>query len=123
MLTSTLKARVSIAALATALMLGAPLAQDAAAPASEPAAKAADLAETEDSGTIERSTPDMAAVIEKLMELGAKPVHTLSVEEARAQPTPADAVMPRPIVWRESVPKGLGRPQAICCKASRSGSA
>lgn len=93
MLTSSLKARVSLAALATALMLGAPMAQEAAAPANEPAAEAGDLAETEDSGTIERSTAEMAAVIEKLMELGAKPVHTLTVEEARAQPTPADAVM------------------------------
>jgi acetyl esterase/lipase len=34
----------------------------------------------------------MRSVIEKLVELGAKPLHTLTVEEARKQPTPADAV-------------------------------
>lgn len=93
-LTSQLNARVSLAALATALMLGAPMAQDAATPAADaPAMENMDLAETEDSGTLERATADMAAVIEKLMELGAKPVHTLTVEEARSQPTPTDAVM------------------------------
>lgn len=36
--------------------------------------------------------PEMQAVLDKLAELGAKPLHTLSVDEARAQPTPADAV-------------------------------
>ncbi len=36
--------------------------------------------------------PEMKAVLDKLAELGAKPLYTLSVEEARAQPTPADAV-------------------------------
>lgn len=36
---------------------------------------------------------DMRPVIEKLIELGAKPVEQLTVEQARAQPTPADAVM------------------------------
>lgn len=49
------------------------------------------VATSKDSGTVDRSNPEMAEVITKLMELGAKPVHTLSVEEARAQPTPADA--------------------------------
>lgn len=33
------------------------------------------------------------AVLDKLVELGAKPLGTLSVEETRAQPTPADAIM------------------------------
>lgn len=42
---------------------------------------------------MERANEDMQAVLEKLQELGAKPVHTLSFEEARSQPTPADAVM------------------------------
>lgn len=36
---------------------------------------------------------DMGRVVKKLGELGAKPVSTLSVEQARSQPTPADAVM------------------------------
>ena len=45
--------------------------------------------------TAEMATPseDMQAVLNKLTELGAKPIGTLSVEETRAQPTPADAVM------------------------------
>ncbi len=37
-------------------------------------------------------TPQMLTVIEALDSLGAKPIHTLSVEAARSQPTPADAV-------------------------------
>ena len=49
------------------------------------------VATSKDSGTVDRATPEMAAVITKLMELGAKPVNTLSVEQARSQPTPADA--------------------------------
>ena len=36
--------------------------------------------------------PGMQAVLDKLAALGANPLHTLSVEQARAQPTPADAV-------------------------------
>ena len=39
-----------------------------------------------------KPAPEMQAVLDKLAELGAKPLHTLSVDEARAQPTPADAV-------------------------------
>ena len=35
---------------------------------------------------------DMAQVLKKLMDLGAKPLSTLTVEQARSQPTPADAV-------------------------------
>ena len=35
---------------------------------------------------------EMQTVLDKLVELGAKPLHTLTVEQARAQPTPADAV-------------------------------
>lgn len=34
----------------------------------------------------------MQAVLDSLAELGAKPLGTISVEEARSQPTPADAV-------------------------------
>nr|WP_256500055.1 alpha/beta hydrolase [Limimaricola litoreus] len=36
---------------------------------------------------------DMQAVLDKLADLGAQPISELSVEEARSQPTPADAVM------------------------------
>ena len=38
------------------------------------------------------AAPEMQSVLDKLAELGAKPLHTLTVDEARAQPTPADAV-------------------------------
>ena len=48
----------------------------------------------DDSGTMQRADKeDMALVLKKLMELGAKPVEQLTVEQARKQPTPADAVM------------------------------
>lgn len=50
------------------------------------------VAESADSGTLERANPEMKLVLEKLKALGAKPVHTLTPAEARAQPTPADAV-------------------------------
>lgn len=50
------------------------------------------VAESKDSGTLDRSTAEMRSVIQKLMDLGAKPVHTLDVPTARSQPTPADAV-------------------------------
>lgn len=38
-------------------------------------------------------TPQMQAVIETLDTIAPRPIHTLSVEEARRQPSPADAVM------------------------------
>jgi acetyl esterase/lipase len=51
------------------------------------------LAESPDSGTMKRADKeDMVVVLKKLHELGAKPIESRSVEEARAQPTPADAV-------------------------------
>ena len=37
--------------------------------------------------------PEMQVVMEKLATLGGKPIETLTAEEARLQPTPADAVM------------------------------
>ena len=47
---------------------------------------------TQDSGTLRRADADMRRVIEKLMQLGAKPLGTQSVEETRRGPSPADAV-------------------------------
>jgi acetyl esterase/lipase len=48
---------------------------------------------SEHSGTMQRADKeDMVPVLKKLMELGAKPVEKLTVEQARSQPTPADAV-------------------------------
>ncbi|MBA2458803.1 MAG: alpha/beta hydrolase, partial [Gemmatimonadales bacterium] len=42
--------------------------------------------------TSKRANPQMQAVLEQLLALGAKPVHTLLVSQARTGPTPADAV-------------------------------
>ena len=39
-----------------------------------------------------KPTPDMQSVLDALRLLGAKPIHTQTVEQVRAQPTPADAV-------------------------------
>ncbi len=39
-----------------------------------------------------RADEDMQGVIDTYVHLGAKPVHLLSVQQARAQPTPQDAV-------------------------------
>ena len=38
-----------------------------------------------------RANEDMAGVIDSYVRLGAKPVHTLTVAQARTQPTPGDA--------------------------------
>ena len=38
-------------------------------------------------------TAEMQAVLDALKALGAKPIHTQTVEQVRAQPTPADAVV------------------------------
>ena len=49
--------------------------------------------QSKDSGTMQRADKeDMRVVLQKLQALGAKPVSALSVEQARSQPTPADAV-------------------------------
>jgi acetyl esterase/lipase len=42
---------------------------------------------------VERADPDMRAVLQALQGMGGKPIETLSPQEARAQPTPADAAM------------------------------
>ena len=62
-------------------------------PVLEPGYSAAQtVAETPDSGTTKRANKDMLAVLKKLGDLGSKPIESRSVEEARTQPTPADAV-------------------------------
>ena len=50
------------------------------------------LAETPDSGTMKRADKDMGLVLKKLQDLGAKPIESRSVDEARTQPGPPDAV-------------------------------
>jgi acetyl esterase len=103
-----LKKKTASTALAAALSVSSiPLwAQEAAlsdAAASEATADAGSAMEgmeatvTADAGAVASppGTPnaEMQAVLDKLAELGAKPISELSVEEARSQPTPADAVM------------------------------
>lgn len=74
-----------------------------------------DVATSIDSGTVERSDPEMAQVIEKLMALGAKPVHTLDVPAARTQPTPADAVKAVYLenTGRQPFPEPVGKTEDI----------
>ncbi len=91
-------------ALATSLLAGIAIlaappawAQQAPNPADAPVLEpghstVATVAETPDSGTMKRADKDMVAVLKKLSDLGAKPIESRSVAEARAQPTPADAV-------------------------------
>ena len=58
--------------------------------------------------------PQMQAVLDKLGTLGGKPIETLTAEEARKQPSPAEAVMAllkeqgkdvpeKPVKWKTSV--------------------
>lgn len=46
----------------------------------------------ENSGTLQRADADMRRLIEKLVQLGARPLGTQSVEDTRRGTTPADAV-------------------------------
>jgi acetyl esterase len=43
--------------------------------------------------TTERADPDMREVLQTLQKMGGKPIETLSAQEARQQPTPADAAV------------------------------
>lgn len=70
-------------ALAAALGLGAAL--------SWQGAMAADKLDAR-TGTRYKADKDMAAVLDTLAAMNPKPIETLTVEEARKQPTPADAV-------------------------------
>ncbi len=83
------------AALAASLLAGVamitPLTSQAQT-ASTPEPAAPSVAESPDSGTMKRADKDMALVLKKMGELAIKPTESRSVEEARAQPTPADAV-------------------------------
>ena len=81
--------RVKISVLAAAVFAGS---LNIAALAAEDL-QSNPMAEKPDSGTMKRADKeDMVLVLKKLGELGAKPIESRSVEEARAQPTPADAV-------------------------------
>src|SRR5690349_3142492 len=66
----------------------------AAAPAAPPPAPA--------TSTMAQPDAQMQAVLDQLAKLGAKPIETLTPEQARAQPSPADAV--------KAVLKAQGKP-------------
>ena len=90
--------------VAGAAILAAPAARAQSAPSSEGTgapdpsvmepgySTARTVGETPDSGTSKRADKDMLVVLKKLGDLGAKPIESRSVDEARSQPTPADAV-------------------------------
>jgi acetyl esterase/lipase len=66
----------------------------AAPPANADAATPAPVTPTPPEGAQQPAKPDaqMQAVLDQLETLGAKPIDTLTPEQARAQPSPADAV-------------------------------
>ena len=78
------------------------------------------VAESRDSGVLTRTAPEMRAVIEKLIALGAKPVHTLTPEQARAQPTPADAVkaVVQEKTGKPAIPEAVAQTQDIMVKGA-----
>ncbi len=51
----------------------------------------------------------MQAVLDKLASLGGKPIETLSAEDARKQPTPADAVMALIKDQKKDAPEKVGK--------------
>ena len=90
-LTAKLLAGIAFVSTSGAWAQQTPVAAEA--PVLEPGYSTAQtVAETPDSGTMRRADKDMLAVLQKLGDLGAKPIESRSVEEARTQPTPADAV-------------------------------
>lgn len=58
----------------------------------QPAQPTPVVSNTKPDPALARAKGDMRVVLEQLQKLGAKPLHSLTVEQARAQPTPADAV-------------------------------
>ena len=67
-------------------------ATDAWAQAPAPQTVPLAVAESPDSGTMKRADKDMLRVLQTMQELGVKPTESRTVEEARTQPSPGDAV-------------------------------
>lgn len=80
--------------LAMQLLAGVALTTASAAWAQAPVPETvpAMVAENPDSGTMKRADKDMLRVLETMSALGAKPIESRTVEEARTQPSPGDAV-------------------------------
>lgn len=91
MTTKPLSAVVLSTVIATAVLPFAAMGQTEPAQATT---AATDAAVTTSAAAQDMATPalEMQSVLDKLAELGAKPLYTLTVDQARAQPTPADAV-------------------------------
>ena len=68
-------------------------AASSAAPATPPASASAVVTAMAQTGTAFKADPDMQAVLDQLAAMGGKPIEGLTPEEARRQPTPADAVL------------------------------
>jgi acetyl esterase/lipase len=81
-----------LTALLAALIAATSFAPHALSQDQKAGEKAAKAEQSKNSGTMERADRDMRAVLEQLQQLGARPIATLSVEEARKQPSPAHAV-------------------------------
>ena len=83
--------RLSASALSLSISLS--LSTALLAPGAQAADKPAMAAAMSKTGTHFKADADMQAVLDELASLGGKPIETLTPEEARRQPTPADAVM------------------------------
>ena len=86
---SALGASRLLLATACSLSLAAIVAAPQALAAATPAPMSATMLKT---GTQFKADADMQAVLDELASLGGKPIETLTPQEARRQPTPADAV-------------------------------
>ena len=84
-MTTFKRAALATAAIAAVVALNTMI-TEARAQTAQPAMK------SDDSGTMQRADKDMKRVLEKLLQLGAKPIGSQSVEDTRKGPTPADAV-------------------------------
>ena len=78
--------------LAAHLLAGVAFTAPAWAQAPAPQTVPEMVAESPDSGTMKRADKDMLRVLDTMQELGVKPIESRTVEEARTQPSPADAV-------------------------------
>lgn len=78
-----------IGTLATFALAGCGSGSDSTAPTVQNVTPSAVAATTVQQAPV----PQMQAVLDQLTALGVKPVQTLTVAQARAQPTPADAVL------------------------------
>ena len=86
---SALGASRLLLATACSLSLAAIVSAPQALAADKPAPMSAAMLKT---GTQFKADADMQAVLDELATLGGKPIETLTPQEARRQPTPADAV-------------------------------